>query len=144
MAFAAKPRQAMAMLARAFAAGVPFAWFTADEVYGQATYLRAWLHERDVSYVLAIRRSDTFTTSAGQQRADALTAAVPARSWQRLSAGAGAHGPANTTGRASLSRPGPSPGTRTGCWPAAAWPTRPRSEVPRVGRRLPSQRSSVA
>lgn len=29
------------MLAHAFGTGVPFAWVTADEVYGQATYLRA-------------------------------------------------------------------------------------------------------
>src|SRR5436309_645845 len=33
--FATKPRQAMVMLARALDAGVPFAWFTADEGYGQ-------------------------------------------------------------------------------------------------------------
>jgi SRSO17 transposase len=91
--FATKPRQAQAMIARAIAAGVPFAWFTADEAYGQAKYLQAWLEERDVCYVVAIRRSDTFTTSTGEQRADALIAAAAARSWQRLSVGAGAHGP---------------------------------------------------
>jgi len=91
--FATKPRQAQAMIARALAAGVPFAWFTADEAYGQAKFLRAWLEERHVSYVMAIRRSDTFTISGTGQRADGLIAALPARSWQRLSAGAGAHGP---------------------------------------------------
>src|SRR5689334_15177647 len=51
--FATKPRQAQAMIARALAAGVPFAWFTADEAYGQAKFLRAWLEERHVSYVMA-------------------------------------------------------------------------------------------
>jgi SRSO17 transposase len=91
--FAVKARQAMLMLQRALDAGMPFAWFTADEVYGQAKYLRSWLEERGVSYVVAIRCSDTFTISGAEQRADALAAAVPARSWQRLSAGAGAHGP---------------------------------------------------
>src|SRR5690606_13431707 len=55
--FATKPRQAMAMLARALRAGVPFAWFTADEAYGQVKYLRVWLEERDVAYVLATRCS---------------------------------------------------------------------------------------
>ena len=65
------------MLQRAIDAGVPFAWFTADEVYGQAKYLRRWLEERDVAYVMAIRRSDTFPVSGGEQRADALTAALP-------------------------------------------------------------------
>ena len=41
--FTTKPRQALAMISRAIAAGVPFAWFTADETYGQAKYLQAWL-----------------------------------------------------------------------------------------------------
>ena len=91
--FATKPRLAQAMLARALDAGVPFAWFTADEVYGQAQYLRRWLEDRGVAYVMAIRCSDTFPVSGTEQRADALTAALSARSWQRLSAGPGAHGP---------------------------------------------------
>ena len=93
VAFATKPQLAQQMLARAIDAGVPFAWFTADEVYGQAKYLHAWLEDRDVSYVLAIKRNDTLTTPGGEKRADALIAAVPAGAWQQLSAGAGAHGP---------------------------------------------------
>jgi SRSO17 transposase len=92
--FTTKPRQAMAMIARAIEAGVPFAWFTADEAYGQVKYLRTWLEERDVFHVVATRCNDTLiTTSAGEQRADALIAALPGQSWQRLSVGAGAHGP---------------------------------------------------
>jgi SRSO17 transposase len=90
--FATKPAQAQAMIGRAVAAGVPFAWFTADETYGQAKWLQAWLEHRDIWYVMAIRCSDTLTAPPGE-RADALIAAVPARSWQRISAGAGAHGP---------------------------------------------------
>jgi hypothetical protein len=43
--------------------------------------------------VVAIRCSDTLTTAEGERRADDLIAAVPARSWQKISAGAGAHGP---------------------------------------------------
>jgi SRSO17 transposase len=93
VAFATKPQLAQAMLARAVEAGVPFAWFTADEVYGQAPYLREWLEDHDVFYVLAIRCRDTLATAEGPQRADALIAALPARAWQRLSVGAGAHGP---------------------------------------------------
>jgi SRSO17 transposase len=91
--FVTKPRQAQAMISRAIAAGVPFAWFTADETYGQAKFLQTWLEDQDVSYVMAIRRSDTLTTSAGEERADALIGGIPARAWQRISAGAGAHGP---------------------------------------------------
>jgi SRSO17 transposase len=91
--FLIKPRQAQAMIARAVAAGVPFAWFTADEAYGQAKWLLAWLEEKDIWYVMAIRRSDTLTMPDGERRADALIAALPSRCWQKISAGAGAHGP---------------------------------------------------
>jgi hypothetical protein len=91
--FTTKPRQAQAMIGRAIAAGVPFAWVTADEIYGQAKYLQTWLEEQDVSYVMAIRCSDTLTMPQGERRADALIAAVPSRAWQTISAGAGAHGP---------------------------------------------------
>ena len=90
---ATKPRQAQAMIARAVAAGVPFAWLTADEAYGQAKWLQAWLEERDIWYVAAIRCSDTLTTPQGEQRAGGLIAALPSRAWQKISAGAGAHGP---------------------------------------------------
>jgi len=80
------------MIARAVAAGVPFAWFTADETYGQAKWLQAWLEEHDIRYVMAIRRSDTMTMPEGERRADALIAALPSQCWQKISAGAGAHG----------------------------------------------------
>jgi SRSO17 transposase len=91
--FTTKPGQAQAMIARAVAAGVPFSWFTADEAYGQAKWLQAWLEDQDIWYVMAIRCSDTLTTPEGERRADDLIAAVPARAWQKISAGAGAHGP---------------------------------------------------
>lgn len=92
--FATKPRQAMAMLARAFDAGVPFAWVTADEAYGQVKYLLVWLEENDAAHVLSTRRNDTLTCTGGrEQRAEDLIAALPVRAWRRLSVGAGAHGP---------------------------------------------------
>jgi len=47
--FATRPRLAQAMISRAIEAGVPFGWFTADEAYGQARWLQAWLGEHDVS-----------------------------------------------------------------------------------------------
>lgn len=92
--FATKPRQLIAMLARALDAGVPFAWVTADEVYGQAGYLRDWLEDRDASYVLAIRCVDlVITTGDDRVVAREAIAALPGRAWRRLSVGAGAHGP---------------------------------------------------
>jgi len=78
--FATKAQLAQAMLQRALDAGVPFAWFTADEVYGQAKYLRRWLEDRDVAYVMAIRCSDTFPVSGAEQQTNALIAALAARS----------------------------------------------------------------
>jgi len=91
--FATKPRQAQAMIGRVLAAGVPFGWFTADEIYGQAKYLRDWLEGQDVFYVVATRCNDPLATASGDfQRADALIAALPARAWQQLSVGTGAHG----------------------------------------------------
>ncbi|WP_280509268.1 IS701 family transposase [Nocardia farcinica] len=92
--FETKPRLVMGMVERALAARVPFAWFTADEAYGQVKYLRFWLEQHDVAHVLATRRNDMLnTTGLGQARADELVAALPGRAWQRISAGAGAHGP---------------------------------------------------
>jgi SRSO17 transposase len=94
VAFATKPRQAQAMIARALEARVPFRWFTADEIYGQAKYLRTWLEDQDVFHVVATRCNDTLITTDGSgQQADALIAGLPARAWRRLSVGAGAHGP---------------------------------------------------
>lgn len=91
--FATKPRQAMVMLGRAFAAGVPFGWLTADEVYGQAKYLRVWLEEQDAAHVLATKCNDTVITTAGTEaRVDELVAALAPSAWRRISAGAGAHG----------------------------------------------------
>ena len=98
------------MLARTLQAGVPFAWFTADEVYGQAKWLQAWLEEHDVCYVMAIRRSDTLTTAVGERRADALIAAASPRSWQKISAGAGARGPREYHWARIPVRPGWRPG----------------------------------
>lgn len=92
--FATKPRQLMAMLARAFQAGVPFAWVTADEVYGQAGYLRDWLEDHDAAYVLAIRCVDPVSTTDNHRVvAQEAVGELPARAWRRLSVGAGAHGP---------------------------------------------------
>ena len=106
--FATKPQLTQAMISRALEAGVPFAWFTADEAYGQAKWLQAWLEERDVSYVTAIRRSDTFTMPEGERRADDLITAAPARSARR------SHPARNTPG------PGPDGAENASTRPASA------------------------
>jgi SRSO17 transposase len=47
------------MLERAVAAKVPFAWFTADEAYGQNRELRKWCEQQDIAYVMATHRTRT-------------------------------------------------------------------------------------
>jgi SRSO17 transposase len=91
--FATKGELAQTMLARAFAAGVPAAWVTGDEVYGNAGHLRAWLEEQQRAYVLAVSCDHAVWADGRQQRADAAFARVPAVRWQRLSAGDGSQGP---------------------------------------------------
>jgi SRSO17 transposase len=90
--FATKPALATRMIGRALEAGTPAAWATGDEVYGGDPGLRASLERRQIGYVLAVAKSRTVATGAGPVRVDALAGKLPPRSWQRLSAGAGAKG----------------------------------------------------
>jgi SRSO17 transposase len=80
------------MLTRALNAGIPARWVAGDEVYGADPGLRAELETRGVGYVLAIGRDRRVPTEAGMSRADEITARLPKRAWQRLSAGPGAKG----------------------------------------------------
>jgi SRSO17 transposase len=91
--FAAKPELARKMLERAVAAGVPFAWFTAGEEYGQNPGLRDWLEEQRIPCVMAVPVSELCATAAGKIRADKLGARVPPGGWQVLSCGDGPKGP---------------------------------------------------
>jgi SRSO17 transposase len=91
--FATKGQLAQRMLGRAFAAGVPAAWVTGDEVYGNASQLRVWLEEQQRSYVLAVSCDHLVWVGGQQQRVDTLVAALPAAAWVRLSAGEGSQGP---------------------------------------------------
>jgi SRSO17 transposase len=91
--FATKPELAQLMVERALAAGIPFAWFTADEAYGQVGRLRLWLEEHDIAHVLAVPKSQmVISMDLRQRRARAVIADVEPAAWQRLSCGDGAHG----------------------------------------------------
>lgn len=96
VSFATKPQLARRMLERAFAAGVPHMWVTADEVYGQDRRLRRWLEERSQAFVLAIpcqeRRWVGSEEGIRAVRVDELARALPPAAWKRISAGAGAKG----------------------------------------------------
>jgi SRSO17 transposase len=91
-AFATKPELARGMLERAFAAGVPAAWVTGDEMYGDATDLRRWLEQERRPYVFAVSCSSPVWHDGRQERADALIASLPPESWGTLSCGAGSQG----------------------------------------------------
>jgi SRSO17 transposase len=91
--FATKPELAQLMVERALAAKIPFAWFTADEAYGQVGRLRLWLEEHDIAHVLAVPKSQmVISMDLRQRRARAVIADVEPTAWQRLSCGDGAHG----------------------------------------------------
>jgi SRSO17 transposase len=90
--FATKPALAQAMLTRALDAGVPASWVTGDEVYGADPRLRAELETRSIGYVLAVACDHPVMAGGVTWRADALRKRVPARAWQRVSAGKGAKG----------------------------------------------------
>lgn len=92
--FATKISLARRMLSRAVVAGIPARWATADEFYGGDRYLRQDLQARGVGYVLAVAKSHRVTTCAplGPQRVDQIAAELPARSWNRRSAGDGSKG----------------------------------------------------
>jgi SRSO17 transposase len=90
--FASKPELARAMLARAFAAGVPAAWVVGDTVYG-GDELRSWLEARERAYVLAVPCTHLVWTEGRQVEAQVLAASLPAEAWGCLSAGEGSQGP---------------------------------------------------
>jgi len=90
--FATKPALAQQMLARAFAAGVPAAWVTGDEIYGDDGPFRHWLAEGEHPYVLAVAGNHPLWRAGKQERADRLIAALPPEAWAPLSAGAGSQG----------------------------------------------------
>jgi len=94
--FATKPALAGRMIGRALDAGLPCAWVVGDEIYGSDRRLRLELERREQPFVLAIRSNEKLWAvlgeRLGQHAASRLAAALPARAWRRLSAGAGSKG----------------------------------------------------
>ena len=95
VAFATKPHLARAMIERAIAAGVPFAWVVGDSIYGVSAVERA-LRRAGKGYVLGVNSNSQFN-SWGTEPPVAGTAAEIASTldpsaWCRLSAGTGSKG----------------------------------------------------
>jgi SRSO17 transposase len=91
--FRTRPQQVQLMVERALAAKVPFAWFAADEEFGQNPALRAWLEDRQVSYVMAVPKNTNVTDAHGRTaKIEELVAALPERAFTRRACGIGAKG----------------------------------------------------
>lgn len=91
--FATRPQQVAAMLDRAVAAGVPFAWFTADEEFGQNPGLRAHLESAGIAYVMAIPKNTGFVTARGESATiETFSAQVRPNDWTRRACGIGTKG----------------------------------------------------
>jgi SRSO17 transposase len=93
--FATKPRLALAVIERAIAAKVPFAWVAADSVYGVGEIETA-LRRAGKGYVLGVNSSHPFNSWTGKPlvagTAEEIAQALPASAWVRLSAGEGTKG----------------------------------------------------
>jgi SRSO17 transposase len=92
VAFATKPQLAHRMLERAFAAAVPAAWVSGDEIYGNDGAFRHWLADGDRPYVLAVACRHPLWHAGTPERADRLIAGLPPEAWVPLSAGTGSQG----------------------------------------------------
>ena len=122
VAFATKPKLALAMLERAPASGLSFAWIAGDGVYGADGALCRRAEREGRGYVMAV----TSGQSLGRKPVTAWLENVAPGEWRRLSAGESAKGP-RLTGRPSRV-PGPRPVGERGRWSAARStvpPTRP-------------------
>src|SRR3982750_1385536 len=94
--FATKPQLALGMVERAIAAGVPFAWVTADSVYGVGE-IELGLRRAYKGYVLGVTGQHSFWSwgggGEGSGTAEEIATALVEEDWIRLSAGAGTKGP---------------------------------------------------
>jgi SRSO17 transposase len=88
-----KGKLAKGMLERAFAAGVPAAWVTGDEVYGGDGDLRRWLEGEGRPYVLAVRANQYVWKGFQQAKVAALVASLSKRAWHKITIAWGSKGP---------------------------------------------------
>jgi SRSO17 transposase len=95
IAFATKPQLALAMIQRAIAAGVPFAWVAADCIYGVGEIEMA-LRRACKGYVLGVTGQHSFWSWITERplagTAEEIAKSLAETDWIRLSAGAGTKG----------------------------------------------------
>jgi SRSO17 transposase len=91
--FATRPAQVIEMIRAARAAGMPFAWFTADEEFGQNPGLCDYLETSRIPYVMAVPKNTQFTdTSHTTLQFDEFADRLRRNAWQRRACGIGAKG----------------------------------------------------
>lgn len=94
--FAAKPKLATRIIARAIAASVPFRWVAGDTVYGVGD-LEQKLRRAGKGYVLGVSSAHVFQSWGTRQpvagKAEDIARTRRPSAWKRLSAGAGTKGP---------------------------------------------------
>src|SRR3954464_12124346 len=88
VAFTTEPKLGAAMLERALAAHLPFAWVTGDSVYGADSALRRSIEAASKGYVLTVPSAQHL----GLRPVGDWATEVPKGGWTRLSAGDGAKG----------------------------------------------------
>src|SRR6478672_3490714 len=95
IAFATKPHLARAMVERAIAAGVSFAWVAGDSIYGVSAVEMA-LRRAGKGYVLGVAATSQFTSWGTEPpvagTAAAIASTLEPAAWRRLSAGVGSKG----------------------------------------------------
>jgi len=93
LTFKTRPKQVMAMIERARWSDLTFAWFTADEEFGQNPGLRDYLEEAEIAYVMAIPKTTEFTDHAGRITSiEKRAARLAPNDWQRRACGIGTKG----------------------------------------------------
>ena len=91
--FATKSALGAAMITAAADAGVPFAWATADEVYGRGSKLREACEKEKKGYVVAVPVNFQVKLPSGRKAAvSALARLIPAAAWETRSCGRGCKG----------------------------------------------------
>lgn len=75
--FATQNELARSLITRALASPLPFAWVTADALYGQDWQFRRTIEEAGLGYVVAVPKSQQVKSLAGTWRIDQITADAP-------------------------------------------------------------------
>jgi len=91
--FATRPQQVRTMIKRMIAAGLPFAWFAADEEFGQNPGLRKFLEEKKIAYVMAIPKNTQLTSPDGlKEEIQEIAPGLRDHDWSRRACGIGTKG----------------------------------------------------